>query len=262
MEPANAYIIIICRSALGVQTFVQVILTYSLTAPAHYHHTLAAGIIEFPNQKIKGETLMSIKTEQEQFWDGEFGDEYTRRNRGERWIASNTALFSRILRSTRGISSVIEFGANIGLNLIAIKKLIPECECAAVEINQTAVLELKKRLPHVETHHKSIFDFSPNRIHNFAFTKGVLIHINPDMLPVVYDRLYKSSDRYILICEYFNPKPVEVPYRGHSGKLFKRDFAGELLDAFHDLRLVDYGFVYHRDSNFPQDDLTWFLLEK
>jgi spore coat polysaccharide biosynthesis protein SpsF len=26
--------------------------------------------------------------------------------------------------------------------------------------------------------------------------------------------------------------------------------------------LVDYGFAYHRDPNFPQDDITWFLLEK
>jgi hypothetical protein len=28
------------------------------------------------------------------------------------------------------------------------------------------------------------------------------------------------------------------------------------------LRLVDYGFVYRRDPAHPQDDLTWFLLEK
>ncbi|NDB35890.1 MAG: pseudaminic acid biosynthesis-associated methylase, partial [Flavobacteriia bacterium] len=42
----------------------------------------------------------------------------------------------------------------------------------------------------------------------------------------------------------------------------KRDFAGELLDTFPDLRLVDYGFAYKRDTSFPQDDITWFLLEK
>ena len=35
-----------------------------------------------------------------------------------------------------------------------------------------------------------------------------------------------------------------------------------MLDQYHNLHLVDYGFVYHRDHNFPQDDLTWFLLEK
>ena len=64
------------------------------------------------------------------------------------------------------------------------------------------------------------------------------------------------------IAEYYNPTPVEVKYRGHDGRLFKRDFAGEMLDRFPDLKLVDYGFNYHRDHNFPQDDGNWFLLEK
>ena len=64
------------------------------------------------------------------------------------------------------------------------------------------------------------------------------------------------------VAEYYNPSPVELPYRGHEGKLFKRDFAGELMDRHSTLTLVDYGFAYHRDNCFPQDDLTWFLLEK
>jgi hypothetical protein len=44
--------------------------------------------------------------------------------------------------------------------------------------------------------------------------------------------------------------------------LFKRDFAGEMLERYPDLELIDYGFVYKRDNNFPQDDITWFLLKK
>jgi hypothetical protein len=28
------------------------------------------------------------------------------------------------------------------------------------------------------------------------------------------------------------------------------------------MHLCDYGFVYHRDPLFPQDDITWFLMEK
>lgn len=74
--------------------------------------------------------------------------------------------------------------------------------------------------------------------------------------------MYQSSSRYVLVSEYYAPKPTEVAYRGHSGMLFKRDFAGEMLEMFSDLALVDYGFVYHRDPNFPQDDMTWFLMEK
>ena len=80
--------------------------------------------------------------------------------------------------------------------------------------------------------------------------KTVLIHINPDALPEVYERLYKSSKQYICVAEYYNPTPVVVEYRGHTERLFKRDFAGELMDQFPDLKLVDYGFVYHRDNAF------------
>ena len=51
-------------------------------------------------------------------------------------------------------------------------------------------------------------------------------------------------------------------YRGHKDRLFKRDFAGEMLEKFPDLKLVDYGFSYRKDPAFPQDDITWFLLKK
>ena len=76
------------------------------------------------------------------------------------------------------------------------------------------------------------------------------------------NRLGSSDSDHILIAEYYNPAPVEVSYRGNSGKLFKRDFAGEMLDRYADLHLLDYGFGYHRDPQFPVDDITWFLLEK
>ena len=108
----------------------------------------------------------------------------------------------------------------------------------------------------------TILDELPtDRRYDLSFTKGVLIHIQPDELHRVYRNLYELSNRYIMVCEYYNPTPVTVNYRGNSDRLFKRDFAGELMDRY-PLRLIDYGFSYHRDNYFPQDDSTWFLLEK
>ena len=50
---------------------------------------------------------------------------------------------------------------------------------------------------------------------------------------------------------------------GHSDKLFKRDFAGELMDKYTDLILKDYGFAYKRDPSFPLDDIhVVFIGEK
>ena len=108
----------------------------------------------------------------------------------------------------------------------------------------------------------SILDVEKTATYELALIKGVLIHLNPDVLQSVYQKLYEASSRYVMVAEYYNPSPVAIPYRNHTDRLFKRDFAGEMLDKFPDLKLVDYGFAYHRDAAFPQDDITWFLMEK
>ena len=58
----------------------------------------------------------------------------------------------------------------------------------------------------------------------------------------------------------YNPTPVKVPHR--EAWLYKRDFAGDMMDRYPDLKLLDYGFQYHRDYLFPVDDFNWFVLEK
>ena len=206
---------------------------------------------------------MTDITEQEAFWKGQFGSQYMDRNKGNHWVAANSAFFSKVLEKTRDIGSILELGPNIGLNIAALKHLMPKTELSGVEINEKAALELKEKIPGIDLHLMSILDFQPGqRKWDLVFTKGVLIHINPDKLSKVYDLMYNCSSRYILICEYYNPKPVEISYHGHRDKLFKRDFAGEMLETYSALSLVNYGFVYHRDPNFPQDDMNWFLLEK
>lgn len=75
---------------------------------------------------------------------------------------------------------------------------------------------------------------------------GVLIHIQPEYLSLVYENLVGGFKRYILVGEYYNPAPVEVEYRGIKGVLYIQDFAGEMIDRFN-LKLIGYGFVYHRD---------------
>ena len=205
---------------------------------------------------------MSFKTEQEAFWSGEFGDAYMLRNQGKNLLASNLNFFSKSLLSTNNLNSCIEFGANIGMNLKALRLLYPDIELNAIEINKKAVEDLTSILNRKNIFLGSIFDYDPVRKFDLVIIKGVLIHINPDQLTNVYNKLVASSKRYILVAEYYSPSPVAIPYRGHTEKLFKRDFAGEMMDNFSELSLKDYGFAYHRDSKFPQDDINWFLLEK
>lgn len=202
------------------------------------------------------------RTEQEDFWAGEFGNEYINRNQGDKLLASNLNFFSKAFNQVKKIENCIEFGANIGMNLKALNLLYPNLNVSGVEINKKAYEQLIKITGPKNAFNTSIFDVKFNSKFDMTLIKGVLIHINPEMLEKVYDQLYHNSKRYILIAEYYNPKPVTIEYRGHKEKLFKRDFAGEFLDRFKDTYLIDYGFSYHRDNSFPQDDITWFLIEK
>lgn len=205
---------------------------------------------------------MNFKTDQEAFWAGEFGSEYIQRNQGDQLLASNLGFFAKALRAAQDVQSCVEFGANVGMNLKALKLLYPQQEQHGIEINADAARQLEKVIPAENVHHASILEFQPKRTWNLVLIKGVLIHINPDALPQVYAKLVASCQRYLLVAEYYNPVPMAISYRGHSDRLFKRDFAGEIMERHPEMHLVDYGFAYRRDPNFPQDDITWFLMEK
>ena len=202
------------------------------------------------------------RTVQEEFWQGEFGNDYAERNKSKALLASNVSFFSKIFARTGKVKSVIEFGCNVGINLKAIDILQPNVKLAGIEINNEAVAELQAWQREVEIIEGSILEIEPPRKYDMALIKGVLIHINPEYLQNVYQKLYDASDDYICVAEYYNPTPETVSYRGHEDRLFKRDFAGEILEKYPDLKLIDYGFLYHLDPVFPQDDITWFLLQK
>lgn len=205
---------------------------------------------------------MKFQNDQEAFWAGEFGEIYITRNQSPFLLASNISFFSKVLGSTYDIKTCIEFGPNIGMNLKALQYLHPKLELFGLEINKKAAKILAKNIPPQNVINDSFLNFKSEFMWDLVVVKGVLIHLNPNSLLKAYEKIFNASKKYILIAEYYSPSPVSVEYRGHKDKLFKRDFAGELLDLYSSLKLRDYGFCYHLDPNFPQDDITWFLLEK
>lgn len=207
--------------------------------------------------------MHTYKTEQEAFWAGEFGTEYIKRNQDNELLSSNLHFFSKALKGAGKFNSVIEFGANIGMNIRALQFLYPNCAVKGIEINDEASKELGRHIGIENVIHSSVLDLDTrNLTADISLIKGVLIHINPEFLEVVYQKLYDVATRYIFIAEYYNPVPVEIPYRGHANKLFKRDFAGDFLKLFPACTIADYGFAYRNDPQAPQDDITWFLIRK
>ena len=203
-----------------------------------------------------------MKSNEEKFWAGEFGDNYVGRNILSNNITSSTALWAKILSNCSSRpDSALEIGCNLGINLCVLKNIFPSITLEAIEINKKAA-ELAQKNTTALIHNCSIFDHDIQKQFDLVFTCGVMVHINPDLLDNLYSKIYAATKKYILISEYYNPTPVEVDYRGYSEKLYKRDFAGEMMDKYPNLHLINYGFVYHRDNIFPKDDLTWFLMEK
>ena len=204
---------------------------------------------------------MSFHTEQEQFWATDFGNDYPSRNEGEKMISSNLALFSKIFKNCPEVQSVAELGCNIGLNLIALNRINKQLKLRGYEINEKAAKTASEEDIAEIVNTTVVEALDASTTFDLTFTKGVLIHINPEMLHAVYQNLYDLSNRYILVCEYYNPSPVSIDYRGNKDRLFKRDFAGELITMYA-LKLVDYGFNYQHDPYLTQCDSTWFLLSK
>ena len=143
--------------------------------------------------------MNNYQTEQEDFWAGVFGDEYTDRNSGEKLLASKINFFSKVLqRCNGGVDTVLELGANQGLNLRAIGILLPNVKMTAVEINKKAA-EKCKNIDRVTVLRESIFDFKSDKKFDLTFTKGVLIHINPEKLADVYKKLYDYIFWYYIL---------------------------------------------------------------
>ena len=176
-------------------------------------------------------------------------------------ISFNLALFSKIFKNCPEVQSVAELGCNIGLNLIALNRINKQLKLRGYEINEKAAKTASEEDIAEIVNTTVVEALDASTTFDLTFTKGVLIHINPEMLHAVYQNLYDLSSRYILVCEYYNPSPVSIDYRGNKDRLFKRDFAGELINMY-GLKLVDYGFNYQHDPYLTQCDSTWFLLSK
>ncbi len=200
-----------------------------------------------------------------EFWRGAFGDAYTERNAAtpER-LRARVALWAEILSHMLSAppATVLEVGANLGINLRALR-VLTDARFFAVEPNDKArgilVADGIVAAGDVRKGTALAIDL-PDGGADLAFTSGVLIHIDPDDLAASVAEIHRCARRWIICIEYFSDKPEHVPYRGHDDTLFKRDFGGFWLDQFPDLSTVAYGFAWKRITGL--DNLTWWLFAK
>jgi len=109
-------------------------------------------------------TSREYRTEQEDFWAGDFGKGYMERNQGDFLLAANLNFFSKALKFTRGINTCIEFGANIGMNLKALRLLFPNLDAFGVEINTDAAKQLALEIGEKNVLQPALFASHPNQL--------------------------------------------------------------------------------------------------
>ncbi len=194
----------------------------------------------------------------EDLWGGEFGDRYVERNRE---AAEGREPFWRGLHERHPFASSLEVGCNVGGNLYWLAQLLEPTAVFGVDINTTALRELRSALPDVNAVHSAARSL-PFRDARFelTYTTGVLIHQAPESLPIVMSEVVRCSSRYVLCGEYHADELTEIPYRGERGALFKRDWGALYQTLFPELTLIETSFAPKSEGGW--DDITFCLFEK
>lgn len=205
-----------------------------------------------------------LMNKQEKMWQGAFGTEYHARNKTE----DRMSFWSQILGPSvlRDAWSVLEPGAGKGENLAAIRDArkgqleidMDTTKLIGVEVNRVACGVMEGQ--GITVHNKAFLEMPLDNVRfPLVITRGFLIHVPTMALQATLAKIYNASSKYICFAEYYSPVRREVDYHGMGSALWLDDFAGKMMAMYPNLKLLDYGFKYHKDNGY---DLTYFLLEK
>jgi pseudaminic acid biosynthesis-associated methylase len=196
-------------------------------------------------------------TRLERLWAGEFGAAYADRNPV---VVERRAGFWGGLLERHPIRSVLEVGCGQGANLAPIARRLDPADVWGVDVSSVAIGRARANAPgiNVVLSRARQLPFRDGFV-DLSFTVGALIHQPEESLRSVIDEIVRCSARYVLWAEYHAAATEDVPYRGTTGSLFRRDY-GALYSTWHpELVVVESGFL-DQDAGF--DRLTWQLLER
>jgi pseudaminic acid biosynthesis-associated methylase len=202
-------------------------------------------------------------------WSGNFGLEYTDRNRSS--LSAMEKLYKRHFGITRtemnrqfvgGLDRsirILEVGCNIGNQLLCLQKMGFD-NLYGIEPQDYAVELAKKRLRGIQIIKGNIFDIPfKDDFFDLVFTSGVLIHISPKNIKQALREIYRCSRKYIWGYEYYSEKYEEIPYRGEKNLLWKGNFVEMYKGMAPSLTIAKLQLIKYLDSK--NTDIM-FLLSK
>ncbi|WP_299809985.1 pseudaminic acid biosynthesis-associated methylase [uncultured Roseibium sp.] len=229
-------------------------------------------IIDLSNKQAEpgGEGGAQYETSQERVWSGSHGYRYVVHHANENWLETRVPTWEMLLESMPDVQSVLEMGCNIGANLKALRHLRPELAISGVEINKPAVdMLLADGFDGVRQ--GSIIDIELDQKFDLVFTRGVLIHINPDKLEQTMKNMAAHSNKYVLIYEHFDHEVTELEHYSRrvpekeagQGYQYWRDFSG-LFHSFHpDWEIVREGVRMTVDAKpHNKGDMHWTIFRR
>jgi pseudaminic acid biosynthesis-associated methylase len=213
-----------------------------------------------------------MRTQQIEFWSGDFGQDYTNRNTTnhevwnrqylEKYGVSRLNMNDEFLRDLPKNLHVLEVGCNTGQQLDALRQHGFE-NVTGIELQFYAAQYAKNRACGIPVLQGSGFEI-PFKTGSFdlVFTSGVLIHIAPDDLPTIMDEIYRCTSRFIWGFEYYADSMTEINYRGNTSVLWKADHSSMFMRSFPDLTLNKKRFYPYINDNELGNADCMYLLEK
>ena len=213
-----------------------------------------------------------MKTEQENFWSGDFGKNYTDRNSRQNdefnkiyqaWYGiARTKMNQDFLGSLPKSSRILEVGCNTGMQLACLKSM-GFTSLYGIELQGYAVQKAKEYTEGINIIQGSAFDIPfKDGFFDLVFTSGVLIHIAPDNLSKVFAEMHRCSNKYVWGFEYYAEQTTSINYRGNEGFLWKANYGKLMRDQFENLSLVkEELYPYITDTEKGNVDFM-YLLEK
>lgn len=211
------------------------------------------------------------KNQQEEFWSGDFGRDYTERNNltaeglDELYIhqfgTSRTEMNNRFLGDQPRQLRILEVGCNVGMQLRHLYQMGFR-DLYGIELQWHAVKIARERVPDANLLQGSGFElpFKANYF-DLVYTSGVLIHIAPENLPAFMGEILRVSNRYVWGFEYYAERTTDINYRGNTGFLWKADYAKLYQGQQPGLKLLKQEVFPYRNTDGNQAD-AMFLLEK
>lgn len=213
-----------------------------------------------------------MKNEQEKFWSSEFGKEYTDRNTRSNedlndiyrtWYGvTRLEMNKKFLKDIPKDAKILEVGCNTGMQLACLQSM-GFTNLYGVELQPYAVQKAKAFTEGINVIQGSAFDLPfKDNFFDLVYTSGVLIHIDPVNLPLVFSEMYRCTSKFIWGFEYYAEKTTAINYRGNEGFLWKADYQKLMRDKFSDLSLLSSEFYPYVTENEKGNIDYMFLLKK